>query len=234
MNRTIILDDNLNEIEYHYYFKNNKRIYLRVNKEGEIIVTAPKRTLLEEIDLFVKSNSKWIDKKKKQIKDKQTIYTGEDKEWIYHLGKKYPIFINETHKTNIVLTPQGLIMDISIPYIKLDVLKTVSSWRKFTAKYICTACLKKVYQLFETKIDIYPNLKIRTTTSRWGSYSPKTNSIMINSELIKYPINCIEFVIAHELCHIKHLDHGKNFYKLLSEVMPDYQYREKILKSFPN
>lgn len=233
MLRKINLDDN-SSIEYVYFFKNNKRIYLRINKNSKIEVSAPLQASISDIDEFVKNNANWIKNKINISKNRNSILKGEDIDWIFHLGKKYPIIIKQSPYTNISLCEQALKMEVAIEIQKLDIQATVISWRRFTAKYIYEIILKRIYQNFSNIIDTCPKLKIRTTKSRWGSYSIRTNSIMINSELIKYPIECIEYVIAHELCHVKYLDHSKNFYKLLEEKLPDYKKRENILKNFPH
>ena len=123
-------------------------------------------------------------------------------------------------------------MNVAMPLEKLNISATVSAWRRFTAFYVYNSVLRRIFPIIAHQIDKYPNLKIRITKSRWGSYSSRTNTVMINSELIKYPIECIEYVIMHELCHIKFMDHSSNFYALLAEVMPDHQAREKQIKDF--
>lgn len=219
-------------IEYYYKYKNIKRINLRVNKDAQIMVSAPKLVKLDRLDEFVATNSKWIKDKKKFILNSMMQDTGEDNDWMYHLGKKYPVQIEKAVKTDIRLGEDKFHLKVHIPLEKLDVKSTIRSWRKFSAFYICNSILKRLYPLIADYVNTYPNLKIRTTTSRWGSYSKHTNSVMINSELVKYPVECVEFVIMHELCHLKYLNHSSDFYNLFYQVMPDYKEREKILKKF--
>ena len=65
-------------------------------------------------------------------------------------------------------------------------------------------------------------------SKRWGSCTPK-GKIILNPELIKTPKKCIEYVIIHELCHLKHANHGSSFYKLQSVFMPDWEnWKEKL------
>lgn len=73
-------------------------------------------------------------------------------------------------------------------------------------------------------------LKITSAKTRFGSCSGK-NSVCISLFLMRYPSECIDYVVLHELCHIKHKNHGKQFYALLEKYMPDYKTREKMLKN---
>lgn len=66
--------------------------------------------------------------------------------------------------------------------------------------------------------------------SRWGVYNRKNHSITLNSHLIEYSIEKLDYVIIHELCHIIHFDHSKDFWLLVSKYCPDYKKIRKELK----
>lgn len=72
-------------------------------------------------------------------------------------------------------------------------------------------------------------VKITSAEKRFGSCSG-TNSICYSWHLIQYPPEAIDYVVVHELAHIVYKNHGKNFYKLVKSVLPDYKIREKLLK----
>ena len=77
----------------------------------------------------------------------------------------------------------------------------------------------------------YPELRVRKMKNRWGSCSLQ-GFININLDLIQTPLVCIEYVIAHELCHYVEFNHSPRFHRLMDEVMPDWQERKKILDAF--
>ena len=75
----------------------------------------------------------------------------------------------------------------------------------------------------------YTGIKITSAKKRFGSCSGK-NSICYSWHLIMYPPEAIDYVVVHELAHIVHKNHGKDFYKLIENYLPDYKNREKLLK----
>ena len=75
-----------------------------------------------------------------------------------------------------------------------------------------------------------PRLIVRTMQSRWGSLS-RAGSVTLNLNLVRAPRRCIEYVVTHELCHIKHRDHDAHFFKLLAQVMPDWEQRKRRLEA---
>ena len=75
-----------------------------------------------------------------------------------------------------------------------------------------------------------PPLKIRAMRSRWGSLSPRTG-MCLNLLLIHAPLAAIEYVVVHELCHLRYRGHGKGFYGVLESVMPDWRARKTALEA---
>ena len=75
-----------------------------------------------------------------------------------------------------------------------------------------------------------PRLIVRTMQSRWGSLSP-AGTMTLNVSLVRAPRPCIEYVVIHELCHIHHRDHDARFFKLLGQLMPDWEKRKQRLEA---
>ena len=89
--------------------------------------------------------------------------------------------------------------------------------------------LNYYYNLFEERIPI-PNLKIRKMSSRWGVCNTKNHNVTLNYQLSRYDIECLNYVIVHELCHFVHPNHSKKFWLLVEKYYPEYKKIRKILK----
>lgn len=190
--------------------KNNKNTYLRV-KDSKIIVTTNYLTSLTTINKLIKNNTTFINKQ----------LTKEDlkKEEIFKLfGNSYDIiygFKDTEIENNKIYTKD---------------LKTLN---KYLTKYITNIYNERLdyyYHLFEENIPI-PNLKIRKMTSRWGVCNIKNHNVTLNLELSKYNIECLNYVIVHELSHFIHPNHSKDFWLLVSKYYPNYKEIRKYLRT---
>ena len=190
--------------------KNNKNTYLRV-KDSKIIVTTNYLTSLTTINKLIKNNTTFINKQ----------LTKEDfkKEEIFKLfGNSYDIiygFKDTEIENNKIYTKD---------------LKTLN---KYLTKYITNIYNERLdyyYHLFEENIPI-PNLKIRKITSRWGVCNIKNHNVTLNLELSKYNIECLNYVIVHELSHFIHPNHSKDFWLLVSKYYPNYKEVRKYLRT---
>lgn len=86
---------------------------------------------------------------------------------------------------------------------------------------------------FSEQMNLFPTaLKITSAKTRFGSCSGK-NSICFSYRLMLYPLEAIDYVVVHELAHIRHKNHGKKFYDLIEKYLPDYKERQKLLKILP-
>ena len=190
--------------------KNNKNTYLRV-KDSKIIVTTNYLTSLTTINKLIKNNTTFINKQ----------LTKEDlkKEEIFKLfGNSYDIiygFKDTEIENNKIYTKD---------------LKTLN---KYLTKYITNIYNERLnyyYHLFEENIPT-PNLKIRKMTSRWGVCNIKNHNVTLNLELSKYNIECLNYVIVHELSHFIHPNHSKDFWLLVIKYYPNYKEIRKYLRT---
>lgn len=103
----------------------------------------------------------------------------------------------------------------------------------FSEDKICTVILElceNIYPYFEKLGVKYPIIKFKPMVSQWGNCHYKKGVLTFNTNLKYAPIECIEYVVAHEFTHFLHPDHSRKFYDELSKIMPDYKMRRQKLK----
>ena len=96
-------------------------------------------------------------------------------------------------------------------------------------KTIFTEVMEDLYPLVKKYGIEKPTLRIRDMETRWGSCLAKKRIITLNKRLLESPRNCIEYVVMHELCHLIHPNHSKQFYSFLTMLMPDWKERKIYL-----
>lgn len=193
--------------------KNNKNTYLRVKEDLKIYVTTGRFTTKIGIKMLLDNN---IDTIKKMI-ESQTKKNKKNK-YFYYLGNSYEVFIDNVEEVKI--------LDDAI-FTKNN--EQLEKWLKQQIKNLYQERLDYNYNRYEEKIP-YPKLKIRTMKTRWGVCNIRDNSVTLNTRLIEYNIEKLDYVIIHELSHFIHFNHSKEFWKQVEKYTPNYKKIRKELK----
>lgn len=194
--------------------KKNRNTYLRVKEDMTIFVTTHFLVTDKEIIKLLKQNESALRKMIEKRKDKL-----EREEKFYYLGKVY----------DIIIVPMLDEFDIAADKIYVKDEKMLARWLQKQMKKIYQERYNYYYEKFEEPI-LKPELKIRNMKTRWGVCNKKSKTITLNSNLIKYPIECLDYVIVHELSHLVHFDHSKEFWNTVSYYYPEYKKYRKLLK----
>ena len=207
----------INDKEYDLVitYKNNKNMYLRVKEDLKIHITCNKYVSNTLISKFVLDNKDMILENIKRYKNKQI--TNEN--YLIYQGKKYEI---------VYITKNQIIFTNNKVFINRSFNK--DNFYKKQAKLIYLQRLNNIYNQIEEDIP-YPALKIRNMKTRWGVCNVKTKTITLNLELIKMPEKYLDYVIIHELCHLKHPNHSKDFWNMVSKYEPLYKKIRKEMKN---
>lgn len=193
--------------------KHIKNTYIRFKDDEKIYVTT--NALMPNIIIkkLLDKNYEYLLKRIKKINN-----SNQKESDFYLFGKKYKIVFMDTDLKIIGDTI----------YVKNS--GTLKKWMEKETRKIFEDRLKVVYNLFEEKIP-FPNLKIRKMQTRWGVCNRKTNTITINSNLIREELNKIDYVMIHELSHFVHFNHSKEFWIVVNKYAPEYKKIKKELKS---
>ena len=193
--------------------KNNKNTYIRVKEDLKIYVTTSRLATKQYIKLLLDNN---IDSIKKMIEE-QTKQL-KKKDYFYYLGEKYEVFIDDVEGIKF--------LDDAI-FVESE--KYLNKWLNKKIKELFQERLDYNYNRYQEKIP-YPKLKIRTMKTRWGVCNIRDNSVTLNTKLIEYDIEKLDYVIIHELSHFIHFNHSKAFWNQVSIYTPNYKQIRKDLK----
>ena len=214
--------------------KNIKSIYIRVDKDLNVIINANKKLSTQGVYNVLRLKDDWI---RKQIKKMEKRYTSVDSyegQTISILGKRYEMEVVKSDKDDIEVTSDKFIL-----YSKEDDMgyqtKLINDYLKTVFSDILNNKLLQECKQIAEEVGIRRkfSLRIRLMKTRFGSYSVKTESICLNLCLVKYSNEVIKSVLLHEICHLRHLNHQKGFYRTLHKMFPDYdRYADELRSDF--
>lgn len=208
-------------ISYTLLIKQVKNINMRINENGEIIVSANAFVPLERIDEFVSAKIDWIKKHQEaRLQQKQRVLLSENQMMLF--GKLYKIKYTEGSIERVTYNDR-------IVYVTM---KKNSDKEKLIRRFLDSLCMNTFQDIAEITRHMLkdyelkePVIKTRLMKSRWGSCIPAKHQITLNKRLIHYPIEFIEYVILHEFVHFIQPNHSKAFYAIIEKYMPDYKRR---------
>ena len=216
------------KVEYTITKKKIKNFIIRIYPDLRIAVSVPLHASSKDIENFIQSKKEWIETTLNKIKMAKENKNNLRENTIKILGKDVEKKIIESDLERIRLTDTSIyIYSNDIDNAKIE--KKLLEWKVEKLKVILEEYLEKYTKLLNTNINYY---QIKKISSAWGIYHKKENYITFNFDLIEKDIECIEYVILHELCHIFYMNHQKNFWTLVEKYMPDYKLRRKNLKNF--
>ena len=215
-------------MKYTVTKKKIKNFIIRIYPDLRIAISVPLHASSKDIENFIQSKKEWIETTLKKIEIAKENKNNLKENIIRILSKKIEKKIIESDLERIRLTDTSIyIYSKDIDNTKIE--KKLLEWKVEKLKVILDEYLEKYTKLLNTNINYY---QIKKLSSAWGIYHKKENYITFNFDLIEKDIECIEYVVLHELCHIFYMNHQKNFWTLVEKYMPDYKIRRKNLKNF--
>ena len=214
-----------------------RTVALYVHPDKRVEIRMPLLFSVDEIEPFLIKHSRWLFNRldlpeKKSIEPKKFV-SGE---LHYFLGKQYPIEIIASDKNSVVFDNEKIVIRQRVNKStsqQVNLSKSVSDlldrWYLEQAKRVFREISIPLVESMK-KYNVAPkSFAIKKMKTRWGSCSSKGN-INLNLHLIKLPEQCIKEVILHELCHLVHFNHSKDFYALMTAEMPDWKVWKKEIK----
>ena len=225
MQRVITVDDLIVTIKYRRKMKN---IYLKVEKNADVVVSAPPRTPNYIIKKLVQENIDEIKLRRTNIlKNGHTVKNYVTGEKHYVFGKELTLEVRLGDKNKVTLSNDKLYLSVKDKYQDREQIVTRELRKVVYNK--CLVFLNKYEKLMNVYVE---QLRIKKMKTRWGTCNIEAKRIWINYELVKYPVECLEHTIVHELTHLLETNHTPRFYTLLGKYYPNYRENDKLIKEF--
>lgn len=220
------------EIKFNIIYRKRKTMSLEVKRDGIINVIAPNGLDKTFIVDKVKNKSDWIIKKLDEIEvldNNRYIRSYESGDIFLYLGNEYileTLVDKSTIGTSVSLENNKLIVR-SNSNNKDVIQRALKKWYTDETLGIVKERINYYKLFFE---DTVTSIKIKDQKSRWASCTYK-NEILFNLRCSMMPIQIIDYIVVHEMCHMEHRNHSKDFYLAVERILPDYKERVKWLKN---
>lgn len=209
-----------------------KNFYITI-QNGEVVIKAPWYVTSSQIQDVVESKRKWIMEKLEEYQNsprKAKEYLDGEKFQI--LGEEYSLNIYYKDINNAILNVENgkIVIILPLRYAEEDntaqIKKMIDKMYYMVAEREVEAAMEKTRKMVGLAPEEY---RIKKTKSVWGSCS-SNRKITINQNLMMYSRKAVEYVVLHEVCHLKYMNHSKKFWEMVERYMPDYKEAEKELK----
>lgn len=212
-----------------------KRLHMELDEHGDLVVVAPRHWSKKHISKTLLQNTSRVRRFLVRAREKQLqplLYKNGEQH--LYLGQRYPLSIQTgmSCKPRVVLEENEICIDIR-EYHPENIRTLLVRWYQRQALQVFSERLQAVGPRADWVGERPVVLKLRKMKRTWGNCSSR-GVIKLNTHLIKAPLTVIDSVIAHELCHLKEMNHGKAFYALLEQLNPNWRQDRLRLHSEAN
>jgi len=211
--------------------QSSPKVSIKVHSDCTVQVYAAKAVTDKDVIKAAKKRGKWINNKLNEFKKLNEGFS--PREYIsgeshFYLGRRYMLKVHAGKKHSPRVRLFRGTLDVYCKNKSADTVKALlDDWYKDKAKQVFKEQLDKVVSKTPW-VSEPPLFTVRTMKKQWGSCSPK-GRLLLNTHLIKASKECIDYVILHELCHLAEHNHSKRFYKLMGQVMPEWEKVKAVL-----
>lgn len=211
-------------IEYQIIYKKRKTYGIYIDVYGNVELRVPKDAKEAQIDKILEERYDWIIKKSMEMKErtkgfkKKAYVQGEN---FLFLGEEYPIEIIENNELNRDYV-EFIDHQLKVYIRNYEELKVQEALKRYYYQQ-CKAVIENRIHFYSNIIKVKPkSIRLSDNKSNWGTCNSK-RELSFNWKLIMAPIEVIDYVVVHELCHILHMNHDRSFWRLVGKYMPNYE-----------
>ena len=224
----------LGKISVEVVKKDIKNIHLSVYPPtGKVRISAPLRMKIDAIRVFAISRLSWIKKQQQKLKKQEREGPREylDRESHCLWGKRYLLkIVEEDAPPRVELKHKKILLYIrpgASPEKKEAIL---DEWYREKLKEAIPPLIAKWEKLIKVKVNRF---YVRRMKTKWGSCNSSAKSIRINTELVKKLPDCLEYIVVHEMAHLRERTHNKRFIALMNSLMPKWEFYREMLNQSP-
>lgn len=223
----------IGSVEIEVKFKPIKNLHLSVHPPyGHVTISSPEIYDLEKVKIYAATKLGWIKKEQKKFltQEREEPRDFLTQESHYFMGTRYLLKLITAKRNKVELKGKKLYLYTTAPENKELNRKTLYTFyrRELRSKIVAYTALYSR----QMGLDI-PEFKIRTMKTKWGSCATDSKRLWFNIELAKKPLECIEYIVVHEMVHLMERNHNKRFVLLMDQYYPNWQVQKKVLNELP-
>ena len=220
-------------IPFDLSYDDRKRLTVHVEPDQRVRVLAPANTSIDKVMARLQRRAGWISRQRRYFEEfippppPKKFVEGETHRY---LGRQYRLKFVRAEKKEVKLGGRFFrVLGPSRPSSS-EVEELLDAWYRERGHLLLSRKVEAALQSSFLRGIETPRLQIRKMKRRWGSCT-KNSGIIFNRNVLMAPLACIEYVVVHELCHLKVHDHSGEYYNLLTKCMPDWERRKERLNS---
>lgn len=219
-------------LTYHLVFSDRRTLGISVLPDGTVEVSAPLETPIPKIEERLIARLPWIERQRAHFgqflpRTPARQYVGGETH--LYLGRQYRLRLEQAADWEVRCYAGRLVVSVPAPHLPEQIRRALEAWYAERARIKLPERVAIAQTQFQRFGLSHSRLTIRGLQRRWGSMS-SSGRLTLNRDLIKAPISGIDYVVVHELCHLAHADHGPAFYRMLRQIMPDWEARKARLE----
>lgn len=224
----------LGNIPVDVVLKDIKNIHLSVHPPaGKVRIAAPLRMDIDTIRVFAITKLAWIKSQQKKLREQEREAPREylDRESHYVWGKRYLLkLVEKDAAPSVELKHSNMLLQLRPAASHEKKQEVLDAWYREQLKVAVPALVAKWEKALGVKAGKVFVQKMKT---KWGSCSPGAGNVRLNTDLAKKPLQCLEYIVAHELTHLLERHHNDRFAALMDAHMPQWRQYREMLNSLP-
>lgn len=227
----ITIMHNGKEISFNIIYRKRKTLSLEIKQDGTINVLSPTGVNKNFIINAVKDKGDWILKKVEELE----IKNKNKPERNYETGDIF-MYLGKVYKLQVVVDKTVTRVDIKLQDGNI-IIKVNSNNKEYIQRNLKLWFADETLKIVKDRVNYYSKyfkdsvraIKIKDQKTRWASCTYK-NEILFNLRCSMAPIEIIDYIVVHEMCHMEHRNHSKDFYNSVGKIIPNYKEKIKWLK----